>query len=176
MFKKLIVTGAAAGMLLTSAVGAFATFNFPWLDPQTTADVSISNTGSVSNSVNTSANTGYNDQTAKGDVEWSSITTGAANAGANVMTQLNWNQFDCGCVLGLGGFDNLDFSLSNNGSVSNAVNTSANSGYNTQSATGHGGWWFGGAEVEHSSMTTGAAGASSVVQSVVNTNMFGASE
>jgi hypothetical protein len=169
MIKKLIVTGAAAAIMLSSAAGAFATFtpfNFG-----SSANIDISNTGTVTNTVSTSANTGNNYQTAKGDVEYGGITTGAANAGANVMTQLNWNQFDCGCVLGLNGnVHSLDLDLSNHGTVTNNIATAANSGGNYQTAGGM--FWFGG-EVEHSSITTGAAGASSVIQNVVNTNMFG---
>lgn len=167
MFKKLIVTGATAALLMSSAVGAFASTD-PFHFFGSSADLNISNTGTVTNTVSTSANTGNNYQTAKGSVEGSSITTGAASAGANVMTQLNWNQFDCGCVLGLSGdIHKLDFDLSNHGTVTNTIATSANSGGNYQSA---GGWW---GEVEKSSITTGAAGASSVIQNVVNTNMFG---
>lgn len=179
MFKKLLISGAAAGLLLVSAGGAFASteFHFPWFDPQTTANVSISNTGSVSNVVNTSANTGYNGITG-GSVSGSSIVTGPANAGAAVTTGLNQNSFDCGCVLGLSGFDNLNFSLGNNGSVSNVINTSANTGYNAIAATGsNNNWWFWHPStvsgVTGSSITTGAAGASSVIQSVVNLNTFG---
>jgi hypothetical protein len=168
MFKKLIVTGAAAALFLGSAAGAFATYN-PF-DFGTSASLTIGNTGSVSNVVNTSANTGYNSQIAKGDVESSSITTGAASAGSNVIVGLNQNAFNCGCVLGLSGVDHLTLGLTNNGSVSNVVNTSANTGYNSQNASGYG--WFGG-EVEHSSILTGAASASSLVQSVVNLNTFG---
>jgi hypothetical protein len=167
MFKKLLITGAAAGLFLSSTVGAFATGPFSFFG--SSADLNISNTGTVTNTVSTSANSGNNYQTAKGDVENSSILTGAASAGANVMTQLNWNQFNCGCVLGLGNnVHSLDFDLSNHGTVTNTLSTAANSGGNYQNAGG----WFGG-EVEHSSITTGAAGASSVIQNVVNTNMFG---
>lgn len=166
MFKKLIVTGATAALLLSSAVGAFA--NFDPFHFGSSADLNISNTGTVTNVVSTSANSGNNYQTAKGSVEGSGITTGDASAGANVMTQLNWNQFDCGCVLGLSGdIHSLDFDLSNHGTVINTVGTAANSGGNYQSSTG----WFG--EVENSTISTGVAAASSVVQSVVNTNMFG---
>lgn len=187
MLKKLAITGAAVAALFGSAAGAFASepFQFPWFTDS--ANVTISNSGSVSNTVTTKANTGYNSQSVTGkgaELNTSSITTGAASAGSNVMTQLNWNQFDCGCVLGLSDVDELNFSLTNTGTVSNSVYTKANTGGNSQSVTGLNGgggpWWFlnhdHSASIEGGSITTGAAAASSVIQNVVNTNMFGDSE
>lgn len=160
--RKLLITGAAAGLLLVSAAGAFAFGG-------SAAFVDLHNVGSVTNVVNTSANTGNNSLTSwghSGEVENSSILTGAAYASANLTSQVNYNQFDCGCALGLSGVHFLDLDLSNNGSVNNIVGTSANSGNN--SATGH---W--GAEVEHVTINTGNATAGTVLQSVVNTNIFG---
>jgi hypothetical protein len=173
MFKKLIITGAAAGLLLVSAAGAFADSHGHQSLPTTT--VTISNSGSVSNNVSASTNTGYNGITG-GSVKNSGITTGAATSGSSVTTQLNFNQFGCGCVLGLGGTGNVVFSLGNSGTVSNTVGTSANTGYNTIMAgsshhEGEGGSSNGG--VSGSWITTGAAASSSVVSNVVNTNVFG---
>ena len=177
MFKKLIITGAAAGLLLVSAAGAFADSHG--------SSITITGTGTVSNAINTSANSGYNVLTVD-SVKDSGITTGAANAGANLMNQVNFNQFSCGCLLGSGSEDDnsLTLHITGTGTVGNVVNTSANSGYNVLSATGTSGnheysWLFG--EGSHGSssgvtgswITTGAAGASSVVSNVVNTNVFG---
>lgn len=176
MFKKLIITGAAAALMLSAAVGAFA---------DTGSSITITGTGTVSNTLNTSANSGYNVLTGS-SVNGSGITTGAANAGVNLQNQVNFNQFSCGCLLGSGSEDNsgLTLHITGTGTVGNVVNTSANSGYNVLSATGTSGnheysWLFG--EGSHGSssgvtgswITTGAAGASSVVSNVVNTNVFG---
>jgi hypothetical protein len=172
MFKKLIITGAAAGLLLVSATGAFADNHHQSLP---TVNFNLSNSGSVSNSVSTSSNTGYN-SIYGGSVKNSGITTGAASAGSSVTTQLNFNQFGCGCVLGLNGTQNVNFSLGNSGTVSNVIGTSANSGYNSITVGGsyhheHEGSSSNG--VSGSWITTGAAGASSVISNVVNTNVFG---
>jgi hypothetical protein len=179
MFKKIVITGAAAGLLLMSAVGAFAEDHHQSLPTQT---ITISNTGSVSNTVDTSANTGWNSLSGA-SVSGSSIVTGAASAGSNVQTQLNWNQASCGCLLGIGTGSNLSFSLVNNGTVGNTVSAEANTGYNSISAGGLQDLSFISNEGDHnhgmsngistSNITTGAANASSVVSSVVNTNMFG---
>jgi hypothetical protein len=166
MFKKLLVTGAAAGLLLVSATGAFADQG---------SSITITGNGTVSNIVNTSANTGYNALTG-GSVKNSGITTGAANSGANLMNQVNFNQFSCGCVLGSGGDNALTLKITGSANVGNTVNTSSNTGYNVLSAMG------GSSHHEHGSnssgvsgswITTGAAGSSSVVSNVVNTNVFG---
>jgi hypothetical protein len=177
MFKKLIITGAAAGLLLVSAAGAFADSHG--------SSVTITGTGTVSNTINTSANTGYNVLSVdNGSIKDSGITTGAANAGANLMNQVNFNQFSCGCLLGNGSEDNsgLKLKITGTGTVGNEVNTSANTGYNVLSLGGSDNYsWFGEGEhnkgkspsVSGSWITTGAAGASSVVSNVVNTNVFG---
>jgi hypothetical protein len=167
MFKKLLITGAAAGLLLVSAAGAFADQG---------SSITITGHGTVYNTVNTSANTGYNGITG-GSVKNSGITTGAANSGANLMNQVNFNQFSCGCVLGSGEDNSLTLKIDGTATVGNTVNTSSNTGYNVLSAMG--GYSH---EHEHTSnssgvsgswITTGAAGASSVVSNVVNTNVFG---
>jgi hypothetical protein len=173
MFKKLIVTGAAVALMLGSAAGAFAA---PHHSLPTTL-VTITNEGSVSNSVDTSANTGFNSVTG-GSVSGSSILTGAASAGSNVQSQLNWNQFGLPTISGT---QNITFSLVNSGMVGNEVSTSANSGYNDITAGGmlmnfsseNNHHSHGMSGVTNSSITTGAANASSVVSNVVNTNMFG---
>lgn len=175
--KKFLITGAAAGLLLMSAAGVFADHKDWKPAPLPTYNFSLSNTGSVSNAVDTSANTGYNNLYG-GSVKGSGITTGAATSASNVQTQLNFNQFDCGCVLGLSGFTgNVNFTVGNSGTVSNVVSTSANTGYNNLYANGSsrgGEDWKGSSNgVSGSWITTGAANAGSAVSNVVNTNVFG---
>ncbi len=180
MFKKLIVTGAAAALFLGSAAGAFANNDYHYYDPGTS--VTITGTGTVNNTVNTSANTGYNVLSISGngiDNNW--ITTGAANAGVNLQNQVNFNQFSCGCVLGSGD-GSLTLKITGSGTVNNTVNTSANTGYNVLSAVSSSSKdsWFGDwghnnstTTVKGNWITTGAAGSSSVISNVVNTNVFG---
>jgi len=97
MFKKLIVTGVAAGLLLVSAAGAFAANN---------------NSGGVSNTTWTVANTGLN---FTGGYS-SKVRTGNARAVSNTATVANAN---------VGGG-----SSNNNASVNNFTVTGANSGLN----------------------------------------------
>ncbi len=158
MFKKLIVSGAAAALVFGAAAGAFADFHLG-----SNVSLNVTNTGSnVSNSINTSSNTGNNSLTAYGhwaEVENSYVNTGVSTSGLNLQSQLNWNNF----TLSLSGLSHLDLDLYNQGTLSNSLTTSANSGYN--SITGHYG-----AEVEGSHVSTGNAGSSSVVTNIVNTN------
>jgi hypothetical protein len=180
MFKKLIITGAAAALMLSAAAGAFASEGHHFTDPG--SSITISNNATVNNVVNTSANTGYNTLTVTGGLSNSGITTGAANAGVSLTNQVNFNQFSCGCLLGSGN-DPFTLKITNGDtSVGNVVNTSANTGYNVLSVTGgsngHDYSWFGGEGGSKGGssglwITTGAAAASSVVSNVVNTNVFG---
>ena len=166
MFKKLIITSVALSLLLTSAGGAFAhdrdhnTGSMAFLD--------ISNSGCITNNVNTSSNTGANSLTTVGmmgsGIINSSINTGAANSSANVQSQLNWNQANGS--LSLSGVKMLDFDLNNHGHIANNINTSAYTGNNTMTASG------GISFIYQSPMGTGVANSSSVVSSIVNTNMF----
>jgi hypothetical protein len=180
MFKKLIITGAAAALMLSAAVGgAFADSHG--------SSITITGTGTVHNTVNTSANTGYNVfSVTGGSVKDSGITTGDANSGANLMNQVNFNQFSCGCLLGSGSEDHsgLTLKITGTATVDNTVNTSANTGYNVFTVSGGskgGDSWYGeggggkgsSSGVSGSWITTGAANASSVVSNVVNTNVFG---
>jgi hypothetical protein len=179
MFKKLIVTGAAAALMLGSAIGAFADYHS--FDPGTS--VTITGTGTVHNTVNTSANTGYNALSiGGGSVSDNGITTGAASSGVNLQNQVNFNQFSCGCMLGSGSEDGLTLKITGTGTVDNLINTSANTGYNAfsimaGSSKNHDYSWFeggnGGSSVSGNWITTGAAASSSVISNVVNTNVFG---
>ncbi len=100
MLKKLIVTGAAAGLLLVSASAAFA---------------SVSNHAHVTNNILTVANSGAN----LTGGHHASVTTGDATAVANTATVANTN---------VGGSHHSN--TSNHASVTNNVGTVANSGLN----------------------------------------------
>lgn len=167
--KKLLITGAAAGMLLVSAAGAFA-----WEQP----NLSIKNNlDELSNNVNVVANSGNNSLFASGEetsVKDSFISTGAVGASASLLNQINSNSFHCGCSLSfLGGEDNEDplhVKLTNRAEdVSNDINVVANSGNNSLFAVA-------GEEdpkVRGSNIQTGVANASVAVSNFVNTNIFG---
>jgi hypothetical protein len=70
MFKKLVITGAAAGLLLVSAAGAFASFNYA---------------NHVGNNVHTNANTGGNVVVGFGHGAIFTGNASALGAGANVV-------------------------------------------------------------------------------------------
>ncbi len=124
MVKRLIVTGAAAAMMLASALPAFATYQcwgwncYPTPEPTTTL------TGTVSgNNVVAAANTGMNTQTG-GKMQM--MKTGDAWAGAYQTNMVNSNE--CGdCATGYNG--------TFTGTVkNNKVVALANTGKNTQTA------------------------------------------
>jgi len=143
MFKKLIVTGAAAGLLLISAGAAFAS-------PHSGV---TNNASDVKNTVVTTAYTGSNSVTGSSSHHRStggSITTGGATAlgvGGNLV---NTN-------VGGGSHGSSVSNTANN--VSNTVTTTAYSGSNT--VTGGG------------TISTGDASATGVGINVVNTNVSG---
>ncbi len=166
--KKLLITGAAAGMLLVSAAGAFAHYSNP--------NLYISNNlEDLTNNVNVAANSGNNSLYASGEetsVKNSFIVTGAVGASASLLNQINSNSFNCGCSLSfLGGEDDpLHVKLTNNAEdVSNNLHVWANSGNNSLYAVA-------GEEdprVTGSNIQTGVANASVAVSNFVNTNIFG---
>lgn len=175
MLKKLIVTGAAAGLLLISAAGAFANGGDEGGggDGGSSAPtVNLDNYAHVYNNVDTSANSGWNAVTG-GNVSGSYILTGAASAGLSLTNQINFTQLGCGCSLG-------DVTIDNDAWLKNWVETSANTGWNSLTATGgssgehhedDNGGSAGG--VSGSYITTGAAAGSSVLSNIVNTTVFG---
>lgn len=152
MIKKLAVVGVGAAMFLAAAVPAFAV----------TPTTLINNTASVMNSVNTSADTGYNGITSLfGDLFANYITTGAAIAGSTVTNQVNTNHVtNCLCD------DNV--TVNNGAGVTNLVNTSADTGYNEilsdsiDSVLG-----------SVNSIVSGTALSQAAVTNVVNTNVVG---
>jgi hypothetical protein len=160
--KKKIAALAGAGVMLASMVGpAFGFYQMGggcWGGKcHDDGDLSIVNQAVVNNNVNTQASTGY---VTVGGMRYSRchhmpmgsmVSTGDALARSNVYTQANWNEVDCDCVDG-------DVTIRNRATVNNRVNTQASSGYIMAKS----GW-----------VMTGNAGAHSVVDSVVNTNLLG---
>ena len=153
-FKKLAITGASAALLLTSVVPAFA---------QGGPGLRIRNWANVSNNVDTTANTGYNKIKADEDVRGGRIRTGHAAAVSSVSNDVNFNAVDlCGC---LGDFDYAPLKIRNGAKVNNYVDTTANTGYNRITSYDD--------DVEGGRIRTGGAGATGVVNNVVNTNVLG---
>jgi hypothetical protein len=151
MFKKLIITGAAAGLLLISAGGAFAHHN-----PAPLPTTNVNNQASdISNHVLTVANTGFNQVNGVSSKHHTSsglIVTGDASASTLAANVVNTNVGGCGCST----TGNLNVS-NNANDVHNTVWTVSNSGVNQVNGGG--------------SIGTGDAGAGSVVGNVVNTNV-----
>lgn len=165
--KKLVITGAAAGLLLVSAAGAFAS--------EHNSGTTLSNDASLHLKVNTSSNTGFNNLTG-GSVKNSFIWTGDAMSIASVSNVVNSNNSNCGC----GGKEHQSASLklSNDATLHLTVNTSSNSGYNNLTATGGSSrgreeYSRGGSSVAGSNIQTGGAGSQSSVSNVVNSNVVG---
>jgi len=164
-FKKIAITAAAAGVMLASAMPAFA---HHWSSDD--LDLDIDNDAWVTNRVLTVANTGFNQVNGGGyDDGWVDgeslggghhggvIFTGNATAVGVVSNDVNTNIIDlCGC---LGDFDDVDIDIDNDAHVTNGVLTVANTGFNQV----NGGGFIG----------TGDAGAMSAVENVVNTNVVG---
>ena len=157
-FKKLAITGAAAALLLSSAVPAFA--SHWWSDDD--LNLRIRNWAYVKNDVDTNANTGFNAILAGDDVKGGKIRTGNAGATSIVTNDVNSNFVDlCGC---LGDFDDATIKIKNGAKVKNYVDTSANTGFNAIGAED---------DVKGGRILTGNAGATGVVENVVNTNVLG---
>lgn len=144
MVKKIAVLAGAGALLLSMVTPAFG-----W------GDVSAFNWSFLINMVQTSANSGDNEIHGM-CVSDGSVQSGVASAVASVGNAVNPTDVGClGC--------NKDVSVHNWSSLRNDVRTSANSGRNGISA----GWVSGG------SVVSGNAGASSIVENVVNSTMVG---
>ncbi len=134
--KKLVALSLSASMMLAAAAPALA---WHWSLPSTT----VVNTATViGNDVDSSANTGFNAQSAdvittgsgwgwfgssdvSGGVSQELITGTALSGGASTIAV---NQADCGCL--------SNGTLSNSAFVfSNDVTSSANTGFNSQTAS-----------------------------------------
>ncbi len=154
-FKKLAITGATAALLLSSAVPAFA---------DDTLYLKIKNWAYVKNDVDTKANTGFNAILAGDDVKGGKIKTGSATAVSGVLNVVNSNSVDlCNC---LDEFDDATIRIRNGAKVKNYVYTLANTGFNAIIAED---------DVKGGRISTGNAGATGIVENVVNTNVVGGS-
>jgi hypothetical protein len=156
MFKKLLITGAAAGLLLVSATGAFANSHHS-NTPTTTV---TNNATNISNNVVTLSNTGFNQvngvSSRHHNTSGGLIVTGDAGASTLAVNVVNTNVGGCGCTT------TGNTTVNNTANhVSNTVWTVSNSGVNQVNGGG--------------SIGTGDAGASSMVGNVVNTNVSGLS-
>jgi hypothetical protein len=162
--KKLLITGAAAGLLLVSAAGAFARFEMPKTQPLPTTYVT--STATLHNNVLTVANTGLNQ--VNGAVQTStlrfeskkdtktqpgSIVTGGAGAESDLYNTVNSNTVGCGCST------KGNLNVTNTANLTNNVLTLSNSGLNQVNGGGK--------------ISTGAVSALSDVANVVNTNVVG---
>jgi len=153
-FKKIAITAAAAGVMLSAAMPALANGDGGFLL------VKIKNWAKVKNIVITTANTGGNDIHGK-IVVGGDIDTGDAFAGADVSNTVNTNLVDlCDCLDGDGA---AIVKIKNGAKVKNVVITTANTGDNSI----HGKVVVGG------DIDTGEAGAGALVTNVVNTNVVG---
>jgi hypothetical protein len=185
--QKLAVTGATVALLLGSAAGAFATQRHH-NNRGTSVDVDVTNSSTLTNTVNTKANTGYNEIEAESysglqllsrghshrnsgpSVRGSNINTGGAWASATVLNDVNNTSIDlCGCLSNLRRGSRVDVDVTNTSSLTNDVTTRANSGHNEISAEGKS------ASVRDSGITSGDAGAEAGVTNWVNTNTLGGS-
>ncbi len=151
MIKKALAIAGAGAVLLSMAGPAFG-MGWWWMGGD---DVTIRNVGTVNNTITNSANTGHNDIGGM-CVHGGRILTGGASATANVGNDVNSNGIGCFSCDG-------DIDIYNTGLVNNRVTNRANTGYNHI-----GGMFVGGGLI-----STGNAGASTLVTNFVNTNMVG---
>jgi len=152
--KKIAITAAAAGVMLSAVTPAFAN-HWNWNNGDVDIDIENDDTN-VTNNVTTQANTGFNQVVGWGWFGGGSITTGNALAASEVDNTVNFNLVDlCGC---LGDFDDVDIDIDNDDTnVTNNVTTQANTGFNQV--------------IKKGTINTGNAVAGALVTNVVNTNV-----
>ncbi len=172
MYSKLVGVGLSAVLTLALAVPSLAFGFFPYhFNNQDSIKIENEKT-SVDNLVVTKANTGENSISVNSlfksaEVEHAGINTSAAEAGASLENQVNFNQVS---TCGLCSFSGTKLSIENEKtSVDNTVITKANSGENSLSASS----FLGGAEIEHAGISSGYAGSTSLVTNIVNSNIVG---
>lgn len=159
-FKKIAVTAAAAGVMLSAAIPAFANGDGDFLL------VKIKNWAYVKNDVDTTANTGFNAILAGDDVKGGKIKTGNAEALSVVSNMVNTNVVDlCECLDGEDDSAAI-IKIKNGAKVKNYVDTTANTGFNLIGAED---------DVKGGRIRTGDAGAGALVENVVNSNIVGGS-
>jgi len=150
MMKKALAIAGAGAILLSMAGPALA--GWWWMGSD---DVTIGNMAFVTNKVTTKADSGDNSIGGK-CVFGGTIKTGAASAATYVGNDVNGSAVSCvGC--------DGDVDIHNGAFVTNRVWTKADSGDNS----------IGGKFVGGGSITTGAAGASSIVENFINWSIVG---
>lgn len=155
--KKIAITAAAAGMMLSTAVPAFAAVNIGLGN----GDIEQSNWAFVSNRVRTSSNTGGNANFGGGIFADQTNRTGNAHSASVVKNDVNLNVVEgCGCTGVNVGVGNGDIEQNNGAVVVNRVRTSSNTGRNANF-----GLWA------DQTNRTGNAGSLGVVSNTVNTNI-----
>lgn len=150
MMKKALALAGAGAMLLAVVGPAFGTFWWMGSD-----DVTIGNYAMVFNDVSNKADSGDNSIGGM-CVFGGSIKTGAATANAYVGNDVN------GSAVGCVGCDG-DVDIHNFAFVTNDVHNKADSGDNR----------IGGKFVGGGSITTGTAGASSIIENFINWSVVG---
>lgn len=152
LIKKLGAIAATGALLLAVAAPAFANDN---------TGVYVTNNGNVNVTTGTTANSGFKGIAANGDdayVQNVNITSGAASASVVVGTELNNNYVNV-----TAGDEGTHVHLTNNGNVTVESTTLANSGFNGVIVGDD-------SSVSQVNVTSGAASASTNVQSLVNVN------
>lgn len=174
-FKKIAITAAAAGVMLSSAIPALANGRYHRSSNDVEIDIENEDTN-VRNNVLTVANTGLNEvEGGRGGHHGGpsslgggshggrggSISTGNATAVSSVSNDVNYNEVDlCDCLGDRRGDVELDIENEDT-DVTNNVLTVANTGLNGVDGSGR--------------IRTGNAGATGVVSNFVNTNIVGGS-
>lgn len=160
--KKIAITAAAAGMVLSAAVPALA-WGGRHGRSSNDLELEIENENTtVRNNVLTLSNTGFNEvegghsrhhRSSGGG----SINTGNAGATSDVLNQVNTNTVDlCGCLGDRRG--DVEVEIENEDTdVTNNVLTVSNTGFNEVNGRGR--------------IRTGNAGATGLITNVVNTNV-----
>jgi len=164
--KKLVITGAAAALILGSGVAAFANEHHN----NNNGGTSVRNTGSINNESWNVANTGLNyvggsesnnEHHRRGHDNGNSVTTGDAVASQSV-----WNEIDttsnCGCSTSGRHGSNGGTSVRNSGDVNNLSVNVANTGANYVDGK--------------TSLDTGNAAAGQDVTNIINTSVGASAE
>lgn len=146
MLKKIIAGATGAGLVLTMAGAAFASFDGTF----------VLNKAKVKNFTLTVANTGMNTMDASDDIKGGKIKTGDAFAYSEVTNVVNTTTIEgCGCE---------NTTVINKAKVKNKTLTFANTGMNSM---------YAGDDIRGGRIRTGDADAGSVVTNVVNTTVVG---
>ena len=159
--KRIAITAAAAGMVLSAAVPALAWRGYSRSSNDLELEIENEDTN-VRNNVLTVSNTGFNDvEGGRSHHHRSSgggsISTGNAGATSDVFNQVNTNTVDlCGCLGDRRG--DVEVEIENEDTdVTNNVLTVSNTGFNEVNGRGR--------------IRTGNAGATGLVTNIVNTNV-----